>query len=369
MKQIERFSKACNEGKLDLAKEIYQKYGHLIRIENKYSSGELFLDICLQNNIDVAKWLLSVAEVKDPTAIYEALATAIMFGRLTFVSWLFSELYGELCKVCVMREECEMVYKIACKHKHLDIVNYFRLVLHGQIDFERSENATFETAVKDGCLSIIEFIISLNPNICDRRGFYDYNFRVACGKGHLDIVEYLYTKLYIKSTLYYGFLESCNTGHLDIAQWLLPMAKPQLGCCGSEFHKEYALYIEVNQLFKDVCAKGHLEIAKWLYEIFDDIDLLFFNGECFKYACTHANASRKFLEMAEWLASLNPYLFEITYDNYGKVRRGQTHYKKEMKWRQRRYPLWLASNESPNKTCLLYRIPEDVSRHIISSYL
>lgn len=367
MKQIERFSKACNKGKLDLAKEIYQKYGHLIRIEKYYSSGELFLDICLQNNIDVAKWLLSVAEVKDPTAIYEALATAIMFGRLTFVSWLFSELYGELCKVCVMREECEMVYKIACKHKHLDIVNYFRLVLHGQIDFERSESATFETAVKDGCLSIIEFIISLNPNICDRHSFYDYNFLVACGKGHLDIVEYLHTKLYIKSALYYGFLESCTTGHLDIAQWLLPMAKPLFGSNNGQ--NEYACYIEVNQLFRYVCEKGHLEVAKWLYEIFDDIDLLFFNGECFKYACTHANASRKFLEMAEWLASLNPYLFEITYDNYGKVFKSQTHYKKEMKWRQRRYPLWLASDESPNKRCLLYRIPEDVSRHIISSYL
>jgi hypothetical protein len=42
---------------------------------------------------------------------------------------------------------------------------------------------------------------------------------------------------------------------------------------------------------------------------------------------------------------------------------------KEINWLNKMYPVWLASNESPCKSNLFYRIPEDVSRYIISQYL
>ena len=371
MKQFERFSKACNEGKLDLAKDIYQTYGHLIRIEKYYSSGELFLEICLEGDLDTAKWLLSVAEVKVPRTIYEALDTAVMFGRLTFVSWLLSELklinarYLQQEGCNVRQERLESAYKFACcNHMRLDIVNYFRLVLFGEIDLEKCEKVAFDIAMKNGCLSIVKFITILNPNM---KKYYNANFVLACGKGHLDIVEYLHTEIHYKPALVDGFTESCKKGHLDISQWLLPMVVPLLGLKHGQYN-EYSHYIEVNYIFSETCETGQLEVAKWLYEIFNDIDLLFMNGKSSNYVFSLATINAQFLEMAEWLQSLNPYLFTLSYQS-GIISGYKINLEKEMKWRQRKYPLWLASDESPNQKCLLYRIPEDVSRYIISIYL
>lgn len=45
------------------------------------------------------------------------------------------------------------------------------------------------------------------------------------------------------------------------------------------------------------------------------------------------------------------------------------HYRKEWNknpWARRRYAVWMASNQSPNPTHILYKLPSDVSRKIIT---
>jgi len=382
MEVYERFVKVCEEGKLELARDMYEKYRDLIKKESDFMSGKIFLDIYKQKEDNLPKWLFSVLKAQcliTSYFLYDLLYDAILFGDLASVDWF----YSELCQMCEFRvNSFEFAYSLACDKMHLHIVNYFRLLLSKYINFNKIEIQVFYAALSDGNGSLFEFILAINPNISIN--YKDY-FLVACQKGYLEIAKHMYTRVepYVLDT---GFCDACKQGHLEFAQWLMPMVKPMFGyrrlesydqilaydqiLLGQEYtYDEKVCYLQTNQLFKQVCQKGQKEVAQWLYSIFDNIDLLFQDGMSFQVACWDADVSQSHLELAQWLEQLNPYLFEIYYNEEGLF----SHYKidldREKKWRQRRYALWLASDDSPKKDDLLYRIPEDVSRYIISNYL
>jgi hypothetical protein len=66
---------------------------------------------------------------------------------------------------------------------------------------------------------------------------------------------------------------------------------------------------------------------------------------------------------------LKPYLYVIHYNEDGSCKGYYIREKEEERWKRRKLLVWLASDKSPNKQCLLYKMPQDVSRYIISSYL
>lgn len=43
--------------------------------------------------------------------------------------------------------------------------------------------------------------------------------------------------------------------------------------------------------------------------------------------------------------------------------------KKQVIWYRRKYPVWLSSRISPNKECIFYCIPKEISRYIIQCFL
>ena len=116
--------------------------------------------------------------------------------------------------------------------------------------------------------------------------------------------------------------------------------------------------------FRLVCIHRHLRIAKWLLEVNPDINISANNNQVFQWACFIRE-----LKMAQWLQSLKPNLYIIEYNKDGSYKSHYIRTMEEKRWEQRKCALWLASNESPRKECLFYRIPEDVSRYIISNYL
>jgi hypothetical protein len=107
-----------------------------------------------------------------------------------------------------------------------------------------------------------------------------------------------------------------------------------------------------------------LLVAQWLLNVKPDINISVNNNEVFICAAKNKN-----LNIMKWLASLKPHLYIINYWKNGGYKSYDINSKEEERWSQRKQLVWLASNDSPCKSNIFYRIPQDVSRYIISNYL
>lgn len=148
-------------------------------------------------------------------------------------------------------------------------------------------------------------------------------FILACEKGYLSLVKYLYSKhkekLFVSFIFQHGLLKSCRNGHLEIVKYLLSIDKNLHALHMKEFrrtalrghlHVIQFLYSfhkinpsvnsETNKfVFNSASNKGHLHIIKWLYTegyVIDMSRLQFY----FEHACLIGN-----LEMAQWFYYLN----------------------------------------------------------------
>ena len=147
--------------------------------------------------------------------------------------------------------------------------------------------------------------------------------------------------------------------------------------------------------FYMLCKDGLLSEAKDLLRDNPDIDITAFDNMAFRATCyicgsshyKHANIDdsmtthyymhnmyfyykryKKYLEIAQWLESLKPNLYKIIYDDDGSYKDYLIDYK-EILWQKRKYPVWLASDQTPFKNNLFYKMPQDVSRYIIQTFL
>ena len=77
----------------------------------------------------------------------------------------------------------------------------------------------------------------------------------------------------------------------------------------------------------------------------------------------------KGVKVAQWLQSLKPYLYVIYYNEDSSYKGYYIRNKEEERWERRKSLVWLASDQSLNKERLFYKMPQDVSRYIISNYL
>ena len=113
--------------------------------------------------------------------------------------------------------------------------------------------------------------------------------------------------------------------------------------------------------FIEFCKNGNLSEAQKTYLNNPYIDISAKNEYAFRWACENGH-----LKVCQWLQSLKPYLYVIHYYKNGGYESYSIRSKEEAKWQQRKYLVWLASNESPNKESILYKVPQDVSRYIIN---
>ena len=176
-------------------------------------------------------------------------------------------------------------------------------------------------------------------------------FNKACQYGNLTKAKQL---LEMNTTINNecGFQYACIHGHLEICQWIY-LINPTIDI---SYRHEY--------VFRTACYNGHLEVCQWLLKVCPTINISAYNEDSFCVACENGR-----IKVAQWLQTLKPYLYVINYNNDGSYKDYYIRSKKEVLWEQRKTLLWLASNESPNKNSLFYRIPQDVSRYIISNYL
>ena len=124
------------------------------------------------------------------------------------------------------------------------------------------------------------------------------------------------------------------------------------------------MQLYMNDQFCTACYFGHLTIAKLILQNNPDINISAQNNSAFRYAC-----ERGHLKTAEWLRTLKPFLYTITYTADGEYYSYYIREKEEARWQQTKYLVWLSSPHSPNAKCLLYKLPNDISRYIIQNFI
>lgn len=181
----------------------------------------------------------------------------------------------------------------------------------------------------------------------------EFKFIRLCYREQLnDVKDFLqqYPNINISASEDSAFSYACMNGHLETAQWLLTV-KPDINIAASK-----------NWAFRYACVYGHLEVCKWLYSL--KVDIAYNDNWAFRYALS----SKQYI-IGDWFQSLKPYLYVINYGEDGTYKNYLIRSLEEERWEKRKLLVWLASDSTPCKKNLLYRIPEDVSRYIIQMYL
>ncbi len=240
----------------------------------------------------------------------------------------------------------------------------------------------FNYACKSGNLDKLKLVFMLTPAFD-----YEQPFREACRKGYLHVIHWLIDinpKVYVYTKNKWAFRDACVEGHFDIILWFIEQ-NPDIKMIGEAFkyacyhgkidiakslyatHKHKDFPIDSDALFYFTCyytyigIEGCLDIAKWLLETIPNINISANNNYAFRFAYYH-----KCWDALHWLQSLKPHYFEIIYGSSGNVIKYNIREKEEAIWQKRKYIAWLASDNSPNKKSLIYLVPPDVSRHIIT---
>jgi hypothetical protein len=204
------------------------------------------------------------------------------------------------------------------------------------------------------------------------------SFNIACKRGLLEMAQWIYSIHPIPDinkwenitiTRYHGFHSACETNNIELAKWLISLTK-------SNTIENYNEYCTI------ACANGYLELIKDIASRVPNFDVSYKNHELFRCAMNNRHRNRdisvKYGYIVEWLQMIKPWVYKIKYfkeelkyydDDYdGWV---GTHYPEmdtieERNWYMRKYPVWVASNASPNKKSIVYKFPIDISRIIIS---
>ena len=206
------------------------------------------------------------------------------------------------------------------------------------------------------CLWLAQWLLKRKPDI-NISSDSEIAFRYACYYGHLHVVKWL---LEIKPDIdifaheNYAFLYACQNQRLFVAQYLYSIDNSIVYKSSLDIFQE---------LFRDLCTDNKIEMAKWLYqvrpEVFAESD-----HSPFIYACEFGH-----YHIAKWIQSIRPYNYVICRNwrsSYGSSRYS-INTEEEMKWQKRKYLVWLASDKCPNKNKknILYKLPTDVSKHLI----
>ena len=219
-------------------------------------------------------------------------------------------------------------------------------------------NSGLEKACKNGHLDIMTFILEkysfVNISYND-----EYLFRLACKYGHLHICKYLLSinpNIDMSICYNYPVITALDNSDFELLKWLLVVDT-----------RTTRAYITCINSFMRACFDGKLELAKWLLDFTPTLDITG-NNHCIFRRVMHEVSSFNStgqIEVAKWLQSLYPEFYEIYPDKrYGYSYTIRTN--KEAYWYKIKYAVWLTSNQSPNKESIMYKIPQDVSRHIIS---
>lgn len=197
-------------------------------------------------------------------------------------------------------------------------------------------------------------------------------FQLSCSNGHLEIAKWIYSihpNLDVHMRSDHVFYRACEANYIDLAKWLISLTK-------SHTIANYYEYCST------ACASGHLELIKDIVEHIPNFEVSYKNHELFRIAMSNRymnpDASVKYGYIVEWLETMKPWVYKIKYfreelSHYDEDYDGWVgiHYPEmdtiqQRNWYLRKYFVYAASNSAPNKKTVLYNLPTDLSRIVIS---
>jgi hypothetical protein len=230
-------------------------------------------------------------------------------------------------------------------------------------------------------------------------------FVTMCSKGQLEKAQEYYqgnTGIIRNNDIEQAFLDACDNNHLSVAQWLYSI-HPDLDIHMRSYHVFYtacesknmriAIWLislkeaHTNSTYYQYCsiafANGEIELMRDIASRVPDFDVSYDNHHLYNSAMNIRRAnivwSIKSAQVIEWLQEMKPWVYkftvnpniDFTFDYNTFEHWNATYYPEkdtieERNWQRRKYSVWLASNSCTNQKSILYKLPTDLSRIVIS---
>jgi ankyrin repeat protein len=227
---------ACKHGHLEVAKYLWSQGANDFR---NFDASCLMTVACQEGHLEIVKFLYSVGvsvTATNTVPIYYAVSG----GHVELVKYLLSKgadrdiVNGGSFKVAAMTS---------------DDLEFVKLLYSPNLKVEVVADS-FVGACRAGHLEVAQFISSLPRN--DLSSHMQQALQVACGNGHLEIVELLVSlNVDIHVSVNHTFGRACLYGHLNIVQFLFSLGVDSLVKNGNAFVK--------------ACEGGHMDIVVYIY--------------------------------------------------------------------------------------------------------
>jgi hypothetical protein len=239
---------------------------------------------------------------------------------------------------------------------------------HPNIDFHLDLDELFKRVCIQNKMDIVQWLLQLNVSFKSNHKIFHH----ACINNNMILANWIHDlnpEAIINNSNYEIFENACLTNKIDVAKWIYKI-NPTLIQKTNHY-----------KIFCSACYKNNLQLAKWIYQINSSLDVTVNDHELFKYTCHN-----DLIEIARFIQQIQPYYYIILsqytsqedkyfYNDYKNSVKIKYHWKfhirseKEARFQERLLPLWLSSNNSPNKNCLLYQLPRDISRYIVEKFI
>lgn len=282
------FINSCKNNHLSVAKLLYSLDSKL-----NINYNELFVDLCLLNNLDGMMWLHSLNLV-DINEYIDIIINYICENKyLKMFEWIYflEDYLITIDNIFNDRYEKESIFHYLCRYNYIDLLKYL-FYIDPNININSKDEEALCLACQEGHFELAKLLYSkgeidtsINNNWC---------FKIALGKGYFNIVKWLYSIIEMDIHLNndYFFRFCCYTGYLEIAKWIYSLGE-----------------IDINMLNNEplqlACYYNNIDIAKWIYS-FNNIDITFNNNIIFYTVCNY-----NLVNIAIWIASLKPDLYKI----------------------------------------------------------
>ena len=349
------FPNVCENGHIDIAM-WFVSLNPNINISN--NSERAFRWACRGGHLHVARWLLTVKPDIDISACGdEAFARACFHQRMDVAKWLFATV-PSLSREADYRNALWRAFIIACKYNHFEVAQWISsMSVSGDMPSSILFDGFTAACLADNChiaRFLIEERMSLNFAEYIRHTIRTLFVRV-CNHTCLNVASWLFHTnadiIDINGDMdgrsLSVFLKACSKGDLKTAKWLAEI-RPNV------------LFVNINCVFKRTCHNAKLKTAKWLLRENPSIDVSKIFDDLYPWICL-----QRCLPIAKFMTHTMPFVYSLSLTDEGKFKSLKQRAKENVRWGFRKYPLWLASNHSPNKMCMFYRLPEDVVRCII----
>ena len=368
------FQFCCLRGDLAQAKKLYSKTVHPIVSR---TARMVLMSACYQGHWNVVSWMFSsrLAHITNNRSLDEDRWDTLSDNFETDLKRILVKVPRDassqmlVAKWLLSLASCNKVNKwkeyalfSACCGGYLQLAQWICQGTNISEMSNYSQQGLFEMACKGG-LDVAHMVFTAMPDI-DEDVVYKC-FLNAFDKNHLKFARWWYAlrsksdssdaaaKRH-ESVELCAFQDACSTGRIQIAQWIFKRNPLGLGVSK-----------HLNQAFWNACGHGHLDVAKWLLSLTPSIenDLMEGKSDVFKSACRSERP--RCVYVAQWLVTLNPFLFEIDLDETGtKIVAYRVRIEENARWQKRKVALWMGSDIATNIT-IFNRLPEDVSRWIV----